>query len=161
MARSEFTVRACGGQKRRFCHGLSHCHNFKRQFHDLPMAVSFRNFVGVCAVYLSTSRKRKRNLQKNRPTNWKMVLLETRKKKKTETTGMFLLAPPHLILLLQLIEMPVFFEVGLCLYRGNGCAAREPAGFVQSALTRRIFLSYGMWLRPIIREKSNENLSGK
>ena len=42
----------------------------------------------------------------------------------------------------QMIEVPIFFLV-LCLYRSNGCAARGPAGFVRSALARRIFVSDG------------------
>ena len=45
--------------------------------------------------------------------------------------------------MVQMSEMPIFFEVDLCLNRGNGCAARGPAVLVRSALTSRIFLLDG------------------
>ena len=61
--------------------------------------------------------------------------------------------------IVQMMERPVFLEVLLCIYRDNGCAARGPAEFFPSALTRRIFMSDGMWMRPVIREKSHENPS--
>jgi len=37
-------------------------------------------------------------------------------------------------------------------YRDNGCALRGSAEFVRSALTRRVFLYDGMWMRAVIRE---------
>ena len=46
----------------------------------------------------------------------------------------------------QMMERPIFFEVVLCIYRGNGWAVRWPAVFVQLALTKRIFLLDGMWM---------------
>ena len=56
-----------------------------------------------------------------------------------------------------MMERLLFFEVLLCGYRSNGCAARGPAGFFLSALTRRNFRRTGMWIRPVIRKKSHKN----
>ena len=47
------------------------------------------------------------------------------------------------VALVQMMEKLLFFELLLCIYCGNGCAARGPAGFIRSALTRRIVLSDG------------------
>ena len=46
----------------------------------------------------------------------------------------------------KMIVMRVLFEVVSAIYRGNGFAARGTAVLVRSALTRRIFLSGGMWM---------------
>ena len=63
--------------------------------------------------------------------------------------------------MVQMMERPIFFEVVLCGYRGNGCASRGPAVLVRSALMRRIFCRNGMWMRAVLREKIHENPSEK
>ena len=50
--------------------------------------------------------------------------------------------------IVQMMETPIILEVILHGYRGNGCAAHEPAVLVRAALTRRIFLQDGILYRP-------------
>ena len=49
----------------------------------------------------------------------------------------------------------------MCIYNGNGYAARGPAGFVRSTLTMRIFCIGRVSTRSVIREKRHENPSEK
>ena len=64
-------------------------------------------------------------------------------------------------IMVQMMKMQVYFKAALRLHRGNGCAARGPSVLVQLAMMRRIFLSDGMWMRAVIREKNYETYFGK
>ena len=102
---------------------------------------------GWCLVYAATTRNTWYITEPHRELGGDVVLrsgsLQAAQQREAVGTTDGYSRPDRNGAMVQMIEMLLLFEVLLRVYRGNGCAARGPAGFVQSALTRRIFLSDG------------------